>query len=104
MQIDSDSLAVFYEALLALFAIDHADAGRDRKIWGGIARCRLGRRGSGTHGYAGQSPFLSSDPSGLDYLAVRGGVRDATPNIFGPIAVGSPALDDLLLDSEKGSQ
>ena len=31
MQIDSDSLAEFYEALLALFAIDHADAGGDRE-------------------------------------------------------------------------
>lgn len=31
MQIDSDSLAVFYEAFLALIAIDHPDAGMDRE-------------------------------------------------------------------------
>lgn len=34
MEFDSDSLAVFYEALLALFAIDHADAGVIGRIWG----------------------------------------------------------------------
>lgn len=31
MQIDSDSLAVFYETFLALIAIDHADAAMDRE-------------------------------------------------------------------------
>ena len=34
MQIDSEWLAAFDEALLALFAIDHADAGMDREELG----------------------------------------------------------------------